>query len=76
MQEQPALHWLETVQGKVVQAAQAGSGVAEVNRKAPAIRARSVAIRMAVPSWRWFRLVSDALSLEIPEPGFVLVAPE
>ena len=31
---------------------------------------------MAVPSWRWFRLVSDALSLEIPEPGFVLVAPE
>ena len=33
-------------------------------------------MRMAVPSWRWFRLVSDALSLEIPEPGFVLVAPE
>ncbi len=31
---------------------------------------------MAVPSWRWFRLVSDALSLEIPEPGFVRVAPE
>ena len=55
-------------------AAQAGSGVAEVSRKAPTIRASSVAIRMAVSSWRWFRLVSDALSLEIPEPGFV--APE
>ncbi len=34
----------------VVQPAQAGSGVAEVNRKAPAISASSVAIRMAVAS--------------------------